>query len=343
MAKKMKRILAGASGLMMAAGAMTAVAEDVETGYAITQNESKTYDAVENVAGAFRFEQNVMSPSDNVFSLFGTAATAACAAPSFAFENTEEKLVNYYLNVGGKMEQSFQLTMKQLVENGKEDILKCSCAMSPSIVNVQVTGMPLENVVQMADLEDDVNAVVVKGSDGYSVSMSLAKAIEKNAMLVYKVGGEGLKPENGGPVQLWMPGAAANYFTRQVTDIEFIHADEVAEAKAPEAAQRAKISVMNDFAGVEFPAGSQITFEGYADAFDEKIVSVEFSMDGGATWTKYDLGETDQKKWVYWNWTWTPETDGSYVLMARATSESGLVSSTIHQVMVTAKSNLEGI
>ena len=101
MAKKMKRILAGASGLMMAAGAVTAVAEEVETGYAIAQNEEKTYDAVENVAGAFRFEQNVMSPSDNVFSLFGTAATAACAAPSFVFENTEEKLVNYYLNVGG--------------------------------------------------------------------------------------------------------------------------------------------------------------------------------------------------------------------------------------------------
>jgi DMSO/TMAO reductase YedYZ molybdopterin-dependent catalytic subunit len=337
MAKKMNRILAGASGLMMAAGAMTAVAENVETGYAITQNEEKTYDAVENVAGAFRFEQNVMSPSDNVFSLFGTAATAACAAPSFAFENTEEKLVNYYLNVGGKMERSFQLTMKQLMENGKDDILKCSCAMSPSIVNVQVTGMPLENVVQMADLEDDVNAVIVKGSDGYSVSMSLAKAIEKNAMLVYKVGGEGLKPENGGPVQLWMPGAAANYFTRQVTDIEFIHADEVAEAKAPEAVQRAKISVMNDFAGEAFPAGSQITFEGYADDYDVPVAAVEFSMDGGKTWTAYGTPETSTTKWVYWYFTYDAQTPGSYKLDVRCRTADGKVSPLASSVEFTVK------
>ena len=326
MAKKMKRILAGTSGLMMATGAVTAVAEEVETGYAITQNEEKTYDAVENVAGAFRFEQNVMSPSDNVFSLFGTAATAACAAPSFTFENTEEKLVNYYLNVGGKMERSFQLTMAQLMENGKDDILKCSCAMSPSIVNVQVTGMPLENVAQMANFEEDVNAVVVKGSDGYSVSMSLTKAIEKNAMLVYKIGGEGLKPENGGPVQLWMPGAAANYFTRQVTDIEFIHADEVAETKEPQAEQRAKISVLNDFAGEVFPVGSQITFEGYADDYDVPVAAVEFSMDGGATWTAYETPETTTTKWVYWYFTYDAQIPGEYRLDVRCRTADGKVS-----------------
>ena len=152
----------------------------------------------------------------------------------------------------------------------------------------------------MADLEDDINAVTVKGSDGYSVSVSLEKAIEKNAMLVYKVGGEGIKSENGGPVQLWMPGTAANYFTRQVTDIEFTHMDEIPEAKAPDAAQRAKISVLNHFEDAKFAVGDQITFEGYADDFDVAIAAIEFSMDDGATWTACATDGATTDKWVYW-------------------------------------------
>ncbi|MDO4573280.1 MAG: hypothetical protein Q4C13_07915, partial [Clostridia bacterium] len=109
MAKKAKRALAGAAGLLalsngVAAPVVSAVAEDASAravaDFAVVQNETKAYDAVENVSGSFRFDQSVLSPSDSVFSLFGTAATAACAAPSFAFEDSEDKFVDYYLNVG---------------------------------------------------------------------------------------------------------------------------------------------------------------------------------------------------------------------------------------------------
>ena len=95
--------------------------------------------------------------------------------------------------------------------------------------------------------------------------------------------------------------------------------------------------------GMIIETGKPITFEGYADAFDEAVTKIEFSMDGGKTWTAFDLGQTDPRQWVWWNFTWTPETDGSYVLMARGTTESGLVTDEnyIHKVMVTAKSNVE--
>ena len=64
--------------------------------------------------------------------------------------------------------------------------------------------------------------------------------------------------------------------------------------------------------------------------------------DNGKTWTPYDLGQTDPSKWVYWHYTWTPESDGSYVLMVRGTTDTGLVGTNIQKVMVTAKSNVEG-
>lgn len=331
MAKKMKRIIAGAAGLMALQNAV-AVAEDVvtgataETGYGITQNESKAYDAISNVSGSFRFDQSIISPGDNVFSLFGTAATAACAAPSFVFEAKADEFVDYYLNVGGKLQKSFQLSMADLTKEGKTDIPKCSCAMSPSIVNVEVTGVPLANVVEMANLTGDIDTVTVKGSDGYSVSISLEKAIEKNAMLVYKVGGEGLKPENGGPVQLWMPGAAANYFTRQVTDIEFTTGEGETNVAEPDAGQRAKVSIMNDFEDATFAVGSQITFEGYADDYDVAIAAVEFSMDGGKTWTAYETPDVSTSKWVYWYFTYDAQTEGSYRLDVRSRTADGKVS-----------------
>ncbi|MDO4547279.1 MAG: molybdopterin-dependent oxidoreductase [Clostridia bacterium] len=329
---KMKRILAGAAGLMAISNAVNPAvlaAEAAQTadtsGYSVSPAEEKVYDAVENVQGSFRFDQSVVSPSDNVFSLFGTAATGACAAPDFVFEDNEDKFVDYYLNVGGKLQKAFRVPLSEMVEQGKTDILKCSCAMSPSIVNVEVTGIPLANIVEMAELEDDIKTVTVKGSDGYGISLSIEKAIEKNAMLVYKVGGEGLKPENGGPVQLWMPGAAANYFTRQVTDIEF-SAEPETDVAQPSQDQRAKVSIMNSFEDATFESGSQITFEGYADDFDVAISAVEFSMDGGNTWTSYETQDVSTNKWVYWYFTYEAAEPGAYRLDVRSRTADGKVS-----------------
>ena len=340
MASKMKKILAGAASLaaLQSAAAAPVAAEAAQTdGFEIVQNEETVYDKVANVQGSFRFDQDVLSPSDKVFSLFGTAATGVCAAPSFAFADDADTYVDYYLNVGGKLQKSFQISYAELMQDGQDDILKCSCGMSPAIVNVQVTGMPLENIVEMADLEDDINTVVFKGSDGYSVSVSLTKALEKNAMLVYKVGGEGLKPEAGGPVQLWMPGAAASYFTRQVTDIEFIHSDSEADAKTPDEAQRAKVSVLNSFEDATFAKGSQISFEGYADDFDVAISAVEFSLDGGETWTAYETPDASTNKWVYWYFTYDTQQAGTFRLDVRSRTADGKVSPMASSIVFTVE------
>ena len=62
-------------------------------------------------------------------------------------------------------------------------------------------------------------------------------------------------------------------------------------------------------------------------------------MDGGATWTKYELGDTDVNKLITWTYKFTPETDGSYVMMVRGTTETGRVSTAAHKVMFTARSD----
>ena len=75
-----------------------------------------------------------------------------------------------------------------------------------------------------------------------------------------------------------------------------------------------------------FPAGQAIEFEGFADAFEVPVTAVEISLDRGATWTTYELGEVDPLRWVNWKFTFTPEAPGSYLLMVRAVAEDGSVS-----------------
>lgn len=320
MNSKTKRTLAGLSGVMMMQAGVTAQA--AVDGVEVQQAEQQVYDEVANVQGAFEFNQDVVSPRDDIFNLFGTAATGVCATPSFVFAQQAEG--SYYLNVGGKLKEAFKISYADLEKNGRAEVMKCSCAMSSAVANAAITGVPMERIVEMADLEDDVNAVAVKGADGYTVSISMDKV--KNAMLVYKVNGENTAAEEGGPVQLWMPGTAANYFTRNVTDIEFIHADKTAEMAAPDAEQRAKVSFVNRFEKSAFQVGDQISFEGYADDFDVAIAAVQFSMDGGKTWTTCETAGATPDKWVYWNFTYTAAQPGAYKLDARALTANGTVS-----------------
>ena len=100
MNKKTKRIFSGASSaLMIASGAaQTALAE---TAYNVIAGESAAeYDKVANAEGRFSFNQNKLTPPDEVFNLFGTAVTGVCARPDFALSSTK---TDYYINVGGKI------------------------------------------------------------------------------------------------------------------------------------------------------------------------------------------------------------------------------------------------
>ena len=89
--------------------------------------------------------------------------------------------------------------------------------------------------------------------------------------------------------------------------------------------------------GLIIPVGEPYEFKGFADAFDEQVVTMEFSMDGGQTWTSFDVPESDPRAWVYWHFTWTPEETGAYVLSVRGVTESGVVTRTADQVMVNVK------
>ena len=129
MNSKTKRTLAGLSGVMMMQAGVTAQA--AVDGVEVQQAEQQVYDEVANVQGAFEFNQDVVSPRDDIFNLFGTAATGVCATPSFVFAQQAEG--SYYLNVGGKLKEAFKISYADLEKNGRAEVMKCSCAVSSAV------------------------------------------------------------------------------------------------------------------------------------------------------------------------------------------------------------------
>ena len=323
-----KKAVAGLTLTSMALSGANAVADSVAVdNYVATPVESKAAAAtvkVANVQGAFSFNQDVLSPSEDVFNLYGTAVTGVCAKPAFAFEPGKEEGGTHYVNVSGDMEFAYQLTEADFKTRAVNRVAACSCAMGSAVVQAQISGIPLTNILSLASLHEGVNTMTVAGSDGYEVSMPLSYALDHDAMLVYAINGEELAANQR--TQLWMPGAVAKYFARDVVDIRFTAEAETPEIMTAEAEQRAKVCVMNDASAVKLTTYEAIQFEGYADDCGSAIAAVEFSLDGGETWTSCATAGATTDRWVYWYFTYTPEQAGSYELQVRARTEDGTVS-----------------
>ncbi len=289
---------------------------------AVWQRAAVDYDKVPNVQGSFSFTQDQLTPSDEMFNLFGTAATAICAKPGYAFDEVSRE--EYFVNVGGNVEQVYSIGLDEIERMDKQmKQMRCTCGMSANIAMASVTGVKVSDIVEMAGVGAGVNTITFKDKDGYGLPMPLSYVMEKDAMLVYQIGG---KPLPGNErLQVWIPDTVAKYFTRAVTDIELSVSEEVPEVEGPDMDQRAKVSILSTV-GESFKVGDLIAFEGYADDCGTQVVAVEFSLDGGETWTSYDTTSSNTEDWVYWHFDYVAEQPGTFKLDVRAVTEDGTVS-----------------
>ena len=288
--------------------------------------EESDYVRVADVQGSFTFNQEGVTPNDELFNVFGTAILSMCSKPAPELAAEQDGVANYYVNVGGQVKENFTVNLSELDDEEQEALMGCSCATGSPFGQAAVIGVPLASVVGMAELEDGVNTVTAYGADGYGEPLPLQYALDKNALLVYRVNGEELKASEGSSVQLWMPETVARYFTRNIASIELTREDAVPEVASVDPMYRNKIEIKNTSDGCVFEAGDEITFEGVADDLGSPIEAIEFSFDGGATWTSCATEGATADKWVNWQFSTSFEDAGDYRMTVRAKTADGMVS-----------------
>jgi sulfane dehydrogenase subunit SoxC len=213
----------------------------------------------------------------------------------------------------------------------------------------EFTGVPLKLLLDMAGT--DVRRgrfLLAEGADGSSMTRTLPmELVERGEVLVaYGQNGEMLRPENGYPLRLVVPGVQGvswvKYLRRiEVGDQPYGTKDEVLHYVdlMPDGLHRQYTSLQECKSVVTTPSGGQVLLDkgfynisGLAWSGRGKVRKVDVSVDGGRTWRAARLQTPVLSKCLTrfnLDWTW----DGRPALIqSRATDDSGYVQPTYRQL-----------
>jgi len=209
----------------------------------------------------------------------------------------------------------------------------------------EFTGVPLRVLLEMcgADFKRG-KFVLAEGADGSSMTRTIPMSLILNdeVLVAYGMNGEMLRPENGYPLRLVVPGVQGVSWVKYLRRIEL--GDEAYGTKdetihyidlLPEGKHRQYSSLQEVKSVITTPSGGQVLLDkgflnvtGLAWSGRGKIAKVDVSADGGRNWKPARLeGQVMSKCLTRFNmdWSW----DGKpALLMSRATDQTGHVQPT---------------
>ena len=322
---------------------------------------------VENVQGEFSFDQDTIGGDNTILTYWPRLSAFEDGTYDLAYDiqPSDDLFNNWEINFSGTVDNPGTVKLGDLVNNPAVETFTSTimCVDNGSsaelIANAEVTGIPLYTAMAQAGVNPsaDARAFDVIGSDGGSPHwVSMAAVADQQPWIIWEINGERLQPYEGYPCRIWFPGEGAPIFRRWLTDVVFRAEDASMDAwrgqridkhglpyqKAEFTEENAyftkpAVAICNTPEGEIVPVGQTKEFEGFSYAFDEQIVSIEYSMDNGETWTAFNTPNTDTGKWVYWHFNYTPEEEGAYVLQVRATTAEGHTTLYPDKVMINAK------
>jgi sulfane dehydrogenase subunit SoxC len=210
------------------------------------------------------------------------------------------------------------------------------------------TGVPLSLLLRQVGVQAGASWIVAEGADatGNERSLPLAKAMQ-DILVAYGQNGEALRPENGYPLRLIVPGWEGNVNTKwlrrlTVTDRPYMTRIETADHPAlmPDGTARRFGFVMEAKSVITFPSGGQklpgrgfYEVTGLAWSGRGLVRGVQVSTDGGKTWRPAALQEpihrfAHTRFRLPWRW------DGrEAVLQSRCTDETGYTQPTVAELV----------
>ena len=225
-----------------------------------------------------------------------------------------------------------------------------TCQYSHGMISCsEFTGIPLITLLEMvgADLKQG-KFVLAEGADGSSMTRTIPMSLIRSGevLVAYGQNGEMLRPENGYPLRLVVPGVQGvswvKYLRRlEVGDQPYGTKDEVLHYVdlMPDGTHRQYTSIQECKSVVTTPSGGQVLLDkgfynitGLAWSGRGKVKRVDVSVDGGRNWRMARMGGQAMSKCLTrfdLDWVW----DGKPALIqSRATDETGYVQPTYKQL-----------
>lgn len=210
------------------------------------------------------------------------------------------------------------------------------------------TGVPLRTLLEEAGVRPEAKWILAEGDDACLMqrSITLEKALD-DAIVAYGQNGEALRPEQGYPLRLVLPGWEGNTNVKWLRRIKLTEGPQYVKdetSKYTELIENGKAwiftfemdakSVITAPSGghrIEVPGFHEIT--GLAWSGHGKITSVEVSTDGGQTWSEASLQSPILPRAftrfrLPWRWDGT-----ECVLLSRCRDKSGYVQPTRQELI----------
>lgn len=273
--------------------------------------------------------------------------------------------VDYRLMINGLVDRELIFTLddlKRFPQTNRFHFLECAanggmewrgaqlngCQYTFGMVhNVQYTGVKLSDICREVGIKPEASWVMAEGGD--SAGMNRSIPIEKildDCMIAYAMNGEALRPEQGYPARLVVPGWEGNMWVKWIRRLEFgdmpymareetsKYTDLMEDGKA-----RMFTWVMDAKSVVTSPCpekalmskGTQL-LRGLAWSGRGKIDRVDVSLDGGKNWQTAELHGPVMDKCLT-RFTLPFEWNGEELLIqSRAMDETGYVQPTIGEL-----------
>jgi sulfane dehydrogenase subunit SoxC len=211
----------------------------------------------------------------------------------------------------------------------------------------QWTGVMLSLILEQAGLQKSGTWIVAEGADDYkhSKSIPIAKAMD-DALVAYAQNGEPVRPEQGFPLRLVVPGFQG------INNVKWLHRINVVDEPymgmmevtryprlMPDGKSRwfefelgPKSVITRPSGGHHLPGPGFYEISGLAWSGGGTIRRVEVSTDGGQTWKDAKMQDPILRKahtrfTIPWNWD-----GGEAMLMSRCTDDNGVVQPSLAEV-----------
>jgi DMSO/TMAO reductase YedYZ molybdopterin-dependent catalytic subunit len=238
--------------------------------------------------------------------------------------------------------------------------------LGEAVGTAEWTGTPLRLILEQAGVEEGAVDVVFTGLDRgvqggieqhYERSLSVADAMRDEVLLVYAINGQPLPPQHGFPLRVIVPGWYGMTHVKwlrsitvlgrpfegyqQATAYHFRTRDDDVGEPVRRMLPRALMvppGVQQWLPRLRYVEQGEHLIAGRAWSGRGEIVKVEFSADGGSSWSPAALeSAVSPYAWRRWSCEWNASRAGEHELCVRATDSDGNVQP------VEESWNLEGV